>query len=193
MKKKTKKKNNNRVNNARSTHLFVFLQVAAPGKRLVAVLTRVRVGFVGVGVGRRGRGCGCSHRGRGRGVRGRATVLVAVAVVTPVVMIAVVVVVMMVDCGTGPAVARGAAVRRRVFLRHGRAPRRGGLLGAHLARAAEGFCKIHETTTKLMTSFHANISVSPYGYKLKYLLLLSFFISTRRFDLHRCPGGYRVP
>jgi len=98
-------------------HLFVFLQVAAPRERLVAVLARVRVG----GVADVGRDTGC--RG-GRDVRRRPAVVTAV----------------MVDrCGTWPAVAGGAAVRRRVLLRHGRAPRRRGLLGARLARAAQRF------------------------------------------------------
>lgn len=105
------------------THLFVFLEIAASGKRLVAVLARVRVGVVRVG-------CGRGHGGRGsrdRVVRGRRPVTVVTA--------------MMVDRGTGPAVGGGAAVGRRVVLGHGRTPRRSGLLGAHLARAAQRFCK----------------------------------------------------
>lgn len=91
----------------------MFLQVAAPRERLVAVLARVRVGVADVG--RDGSG--------GRDVRRRPAVVTA----------------MMVDRGTRPAVAGGAAVRRRVVLRHGRAPRRCGLFGARLARAAQRF------------------------------------------------------
>lgn len=77
----------------------MFLQVAAAGKRLVAVLACVRVSV-----------------GGGHGVR-RA-----------------------VDRRTVPAVGRGAAVRGRVVLRHGRTPRRSGLFGAHFASAAQRFC-----------------------------------------------------
>lgn len=112
----------------------MFFKVAAPGKRFVAVLARVRVGVVGVG---RYGCCGGGSRRGGRGVRRRRT--------TVMVMVVVLMVMVVVERGTGPAVARGAAVRRRVILRHGRAPRRCRLFGAHLARAAQRFCK---TTTK---------------------------------------------
>lgn len=126
------------------THLFVFLQIAAPGERLVAVLACVRVGVVHVGRGRRG----------GRGVRRRAASVVVLLVLLLLVLLVLVlmllvvllllllvtvVIVVIVDRGTGPAVARGAAVRGRVVLRHGRAPRRSRLFGAHLARAAQRF------------------------------------------------------
>jgi len=117
---KTKKKQNNET----ETHLFVFFQVAASGKRLVAVLACVWVGVGGVG-------CGCdsgdggSGSGTGRCVRRWTAVAIASVV----------------DRGTGPAVARGAAVRRRVVLRYGRTPRRSCLFGARLARAAQCFCK----------------------------------------------------
>lgn len=123
------------------THLFVFLQIAASGERLVAVLACVRVGVVHVGRGRRG----------GRGVRRRAAsvvvllvllllvLLVLMLLVLVLVLLVTVVIVVIVDRGTGPAVARGAAVRGRVVLRHGRAPRRSRLFGAHLARAAQRF------------------------------------------------------
>lgn len=113
-------------------HLFVFFEVATPGKRLIAVLARVRVGVSGVG----GDGCGCGGccgGGGGRGVRRRRTVTVVAAVVVLTLMV------VAVDRGARPAVGRGAAVRRRVVLRHGRAPRRRGLFGAHLAGATQRF------------------------------------------------------
>jgi len=110
-------------NSANETHLFVFFQVASPGKRLVAVLACVRVGVSGVRCGCNS-GDGSSGSGAGSGVRRRTAVAIASVV----------------DRGTGPAVARGAAVRRRVVLRHGRAPRRSCLFGARLARATQCFC-----------------------------------------------------
>jgi len=112
----------------------VFFQIAAPWKRLVAVLARVWVGVVDVGNGGSG---GC----RGRDVRRRSVVvtMLLLLLLLVVVVVVVVMVVVLVDRGTGPAVVGGAAVWRRVVLRHGRAPRRSGLFRAHLTRAAQRF------------------------------------------------------
>jgi len=77
----------------------VFFQVAAPGKRLVAVLACVWVGVSGVRCGCDG-GNGSGGCSAVRGVRRRTAVAIASVV----------------DSGTGPAVARGAAVWRRVVL-----------------------------------------------------------------------------
>lgn len=109
-------------NNETETHLFVFFQVTASGKRLVAVLACVWVGVGGVGCG-----CDSGDGGSGTGRCVRRWTAVAIASV--------------VDRGTGPAVARGAAVRRRVVLRYGWTPRWSCLFGARLARATQCFCK----------------------------------------------------